>query len=396
MALDALLFDVDGTLIDTNFEHVEAWARAFAWFGYRVAHDRIAVEVGKGGDKLVPSILGAEIAEREGEKLGHAHTEEFRKIAESKHLKVYPGVRELFTELKRRGLKAVLATSSKNEELEMTQKSAQIDLTQLVDEVVTGDEAKESKPSPGIVLAATDKLKMSPAQCAMVGDTPFDIDACRDAGVVAIGVTCGGINSAETLKAAGARIVYRDPQDILRHLDDALRISSPGPAHLTWDAIENLVRRALAVAEAGLEHGEAPIGCVIARGDGQIIAEGHNRMNATQNKTAHAEMVAFAAAAGKVPTDARDLILACTLEPCVMCLGASMEAAIDTILYALPAPADGGTGRVRPPRSPESQMPRILGGVLAAQSRELFRKFLNRSPNPQQAAFARQLLELTK
>jgi tRNA(Arg) A34 adenosine deaminase TadA len=107
-------------------------------------------------------------------------------------------------------------------------------------------------------------------------------------------------------------------------------------------------------------------------------------------------MVTFARSAGKVPTDARDLVLASTLEPCVMCLGASMEAAVDVIVYALKAPADAGTGRVQPPESPESQMPRIVGDVRAGESRKLFEQWLARPGNsPQQVAFVKQLLALT-
>jgi tRNA(Arg) A34 adenosine deaminase TadA len=119
-------------------------------------------------------------------------------------------------------------------------------------------------------------------------------------------------------------------------------------------------------------------------------------MNRTQNKTAHAEIVTFARVAGKVPLDARDLILASTLEPCVMCTGAAMEAAVDTIVYALRAPADSGTGRVRPPESPEAQMPRIVGEVLAAESRRLFERWLEANRGEPQAAYVEQLLGLVK
>jgi tRNA(Arg) A34 adenosine deaminase TadA len=108
-------------------------------------------------------------------------------------------------------------------------------------------------------------------------------------------------------------------------------------------------------------------------------------------------MVTFEHAAGKVPTDARDLVMASTLEPCVMCLGASMEAAVDTVVYALKAPADGGTSRVEPPQSPESQMPRVVGNVLARESRALFERWLDKpANNPQQVAFVKQLLAMTE
>lgn len=160
------------------------------------------------------------------------------------------------------------------------------------------------------------------------------------------------------------------------------------PLHIT------LMREALAVAQEGMDAGEAPIGCVIANGGGKILARAFNEMNRTQNKTAHAEIVAFARAAGKAPLDARDLILVSTLEPCVMCTGAAMEAAVATIVFGLRAPADSGTGRVKPPSSPESSVPCIIGDVLADQSRALLEQFLSRTQVPQQAAYVRQLLSL--
>jgi tRNA(adenine34) deaminase len=227
----------------------------------------------------------------------------------------------------------------------------------------------------------------------MVGDTPYDADTARDAGAICLGVTCGGMNDRKTLRATGMRQVYRDPADLDKHLDEALRIASPGSAVLDKKLGESLMREALKVARQGLDRGEMPIGCVIARGDGRIIAAGHNEVNGSQSKIAHAEMVAFERTRGQVATDALDLILVTTLEPCVMCLGASMEAAVDTILFAHDAPTDGGRMRVRPPVSPESQMPRIMGGVLRDESRKLFEEFLGHKPsNPMQVKFVTELL----
>jgi tRNA(adenine34) deaminase len=134
---------------------------------------------------------------------------------------------------------------------------------------------------------------------------------------------------------------------------------------------------------------------VLADGRGRVIARGFNRLNGTGDRTAHAEMVAFREAAGRVPEGAKDLILVSTLEPCVMCTGAAMEAAVDTIVYGLRAPADNGSVRVRPPQSPESQMPRIVGEVLAGESRGLFEEFMKVAKNPKQREFVGQLLELT-
>jgi tRNA(Arg) A34 adenosine deaminase TadA len=158
---------------------------------------------------------------------------------------------------------------------------------------------------------------------------------------------------------------------------------------------ERLMRDALGVAREGMMAGEAPIGCVIARGDGTVVARAHNEQRRSGDKVAHAEIVAFHRLAGCVPRDARDLILVSTLEPCVMCTGAAMEAGVAAVVFGLRAPADSGTGRVRPPSSPESSMPRFVGDVMAQEARELFERWVTFVKDPQQLAFGRQLLALT-
>jgi len=173
---------------------------------------------------------------------------------------------------------------------------------------------------------------------------------------------------------------------------------------LTQPQKEGLMQAALEQARDGMEAGEVPIGCVLARGEGQnlrIVARGHNRVNALQRKIAHAEIVTFENASGEgggspaLPLDADDAILVSTLEPCVMCLGAAMEAGVRTVLFGLKAPADNGTQRIQPPESPESCMPKIEGDILAAESRRLFEQWLEGNTETPQAAFVKQLLALT-
>ncbi len=393
MALDGLIFDLDGTLVDTNPLHIEAWRRVFERAGYRVGADRIAVEVGKGGDQLVPALFGDEADRRDGQRLREAHPKEFTGLAEERGIKPFKQAVELVRAARERGLKVALATSSGQDHLRTIERHAKLELAPMFDQLVTSDDIENSKPAPDMVSAGVEKLGLSPAQCALVGDTVWDAQACRHAGVACVGVATGGeAHSADRLRGAGARVVYRDPADLHQHLDDALRTCSPGAAHLTREVLEKLMREALAVARDGMGAGEAPIGCVVARGDATAIARAHNEQNRSGNKTAHAEIVAFARAAGKVPMDAKDLILVSTLEPCVMCTGAAMEAGVDTVVYALRAPADSGTGRVSPPVSPESQMPRIVGDVLAGESRALLEEFLARGPREEQAKYVRQLL----
>jgi phosphoglycolate phosphatase len=391
--LSAIIFDIDGTLVDTNQLHVEAWRRVFAAHGIHLNNDRIFLEVGKGGDTLVPDLLGAQADREVGDDLRKRQPVEFEKLAQEHGLRLFDRVPELMAELRRRGLKTALATSSNRKQLEVIEQYSRCKISELTDEVINAQDIQTSKPAPDLVEAAVKKLKVSPAECMMLGDTPFDGESAKNAGVVCIGVTCGG-NDEQRLMTAGARRVYRDPADVLGHLDEALHIASPGIARLTQRVLEDMMLAALQAAEQAIGAGEAPIGAALFAGDGQtLIARGFNELNRTGNRTAHAEMVAFARAAGKTSPDARDLILVSTLEPCVMCTGAAMQAAVDTIVYGLTAPADSGTGRVAPPRSPESQMPRIVPNILPDRSRALFERWLKQgNVNPQQRAYVQQLL----
>jgi HAD superfamily hydrolase (TIGR01509 family) len=343
----------------------------------------------------VPSILGHDADKQDGEKLRKAQPEEFEKLARETGLAVFPGDRDLIEALRGRGIKTVLATSSGKKQLSVAEQASGFEVSKLVDLIVNSDDIQTSKPAPDLVATAVKKLGMSAAQCAMLGDTPYDAESSKHAGVVCLGVTCGGRPAVDLFKA-GARAVYRDPADVLAHLDQALTTASPASAHPTQDFLEKLMREALSAAQEGMDDGEVPIGSVLAHGDGRIIARGYNQLNRAQDKTAHAEMVTFDRARGKYSPDARDLILVSTLEPCVMCLGASMEAGIDMIVYGLKAPADSGTGRVAPPQTPDTGMPRIVGDILAARSRALFEQWMKKpGNNPEQVRFVKQLLEIT-
>jgi HAD superfamily hydrolase (TIGR01509 family) len=229
MALSGMIFDVDGTLVDTNCDHVEAWHRAFQRLGFEVPVERIESEIGKGGDKLVPSIQGDDVEERCGDALRRAQKEEFFAIAKRKHFRVYPGVADLFKALRERDIRTALATSSDEKQLQATLASAEADLTGLADVVVTKSDAEESKPAPDIVVVAVEKLGLSPAECAVVGDTVFDAQACGSAGVVFLGVLSGGTPPEELLDA-GAAGVWRDVGHLLADLDRALEFASRAAA----------------------------------------------------------------------------------------------------------------------------------------------------------------------
>ncbi len=218
----AVIFDVDGTLVDTNQAHIEAWEEAFAAHGLQVPRERIRPEVGKGGDQLVPSIAGEAAERREGAAIRDAHDRSFLRSAREQHFRVFPGVPELFAALRGRGLLTALSTSSKKKFLEATENSAGSDLASLADVVVTADEVAASKPAPDLVEVTLGKLGVDAGRCVFVGDTVHDGEAARRAGVAFVGVLCGGTSAEANLRAAGARSVWRDPAELLHHLDEAL------------------------------------------------------------------------------------------------------------------------------------------------------------------------------
>jgi phosphoglycolate phosphatase-like HAD superfamily hydrolase len=225
MPLHGFIFDIDGTLIDTNPAHVEAWQRAFRRFGFDVPRERIVPEIGKGGDKLVPSVLGEEIERQIGEDIRKAQKEEFLAIARRTRFRVFPGTVECFLELRRRGLRTAVATSSDQKHLEATLASADLELSSLADRVITRGPSEASKPSPDVIIDALEALAVPAAQCAMVGDTIYDGLASRAAGVVFLGVLTGPATESELLEA-GARGVWRDVGHLAADLDRALEVAS--------------------------------------------------------------------------------------------------------------------------------------------------------------------------
>ena len=222
-AVQAVIFDLDGTLVDTNDAHVEAWLAAFRDFGYHVPRSRILPEIGKGGDKLVPSVLGEDSDEREGEALREAHGRHFVTMAKDSIFRIFPGTENLLSELRRRSIATAVATSSTKAHLHATLASSGLDLDRLVDHIVTGGPSLDSKPAPDLIQAALAKLASDPRCTIMIGDTPHDGEACARAGVAFVGLLCGG-RPPDDLSRAGALALHADPADLLGNLSKALRL----------------------------------------------------------------------------------------------------------------------------------------------------------------------------
>ena len=208
----AIIFDVDGTLVDSVDLHARAWQDAFRAHGREIAFDALRAQIGKGGDQLLPVFLDeTEIAE-----WGEALQDTRQRIMKQEYLPqvtAFPGVRDLFQRLLADGWQIALASSAKEDELATYKRIARID--DLVQAETSSDDAERSKPHPDIFQAAMARLHdVRPDGVLVVGDTPHDAEAARKAGLRTIGLLCGGW-SDDALRAAGCVETYRNPADLL-------------------------------------------------------------------------------------------------------------------------------------------------------------------------------------
>ena len=370
-------------MIRTNELHAQAFAKAFERFGFRVPAERITIEIGKGGDQLVPAVLGAKAEEQHGEEIRKVWKEEFLESIGQQKVAVCPGAVELLHECKRRGLKLALATSGPAETLEALEKSSGVEWRQQFDVVTTSADAPASKPAPHILLAALGKLGLSGAVCAMVGDTPYDALASRGAGVASIGVETGG-HAPDDLREAGCRVVYPDTSGILADLDNALKRCSPLEIALSSEKMEELMRAALDEAKAALDAGEMPLGAVVANTRGEIITQARDARHALNNPLARAELRALKDAGSEAK------IVACPLEPSILVAGALIDCGVDSAIFALESPLDGATHRLSSPRAPGQRFPRFLAGTFPEEARALWQQWRERHPDDE---FARSIVE---
>jgi HAD superfamily hydrolase (TIGR01509 family) len=212
----AVIFDVDGTLIDTNDLHAAAWVDAFRHFGIEVPYEDVRSQMGKGGDQLMPVFVDAERLKREGERIETFRTELFKRDYLPR-VRAFPEVRALFERVREAGQAIVLATSGKREEVDRHMKTAEI--SDLVDDATTADDAEHSKPEPDIFAAALKRLAPLAADDAIVvGDTPYDAQAAAKVGLRTVGLLSGGF-SQEDLEAAGCIAIYADPKALLEAYD---------------------------------------------------------------------------------------------------------------------------------------------------------------------------------
>src|SRR5581483_969055 len=210
----AVLFDVDGTLVDSNYLHVHAWTRAFHDAGHPVDAWRIHRSIGMDGSRLLDNLAG-DADDDTKERLSEMHSRYYKELCPM--LRVLPGARDLLDRVASMGLQVVLATSAPDDELSILRDV--LDRDNVVSEVTSAADVDTAKPKPDIIEVALDRAGVTAEQAVFVGDAVWDAKACARAGVPCIGVLSGGV-SREELTDGGACLVFTDAAEVADHLDE--------------------------------------------------------------------------------------------------------------------------------------------------------------------------------
>ena len=214
MKLKGIIFDIDGTLVDSNDIHTECWLEAFEHFGKTIPYDVMRSQMGKGGDLLVPDMLNAREMREFGEQLKKYRPELFKKKY-MERVKPFPGVRDHFEELRKRGIKLALASSSNKDEVEYYTRL--LGVGDFLEGSTSAHDANMSKPSPEIFEAALERIGTDPAFTMTAGDTPYDILASHRAALPIAALLCGGFD--RQLLAKG-EFLFDSVENLVRKIDE--------------------------------------------------------------------------------------------------------------------------------------------------------------------------------
>jgi HAD superfamily hydrolase (TIGR01509 family) len=209
------ILDIDGTLVDTNYQHAIAWYRAFRRHGIPLAIWRIHRHIGMGGDQVVEALTDEQTEREQGDQIREAEKEEYGKLIGE--VETMAGSKELIAELKRRGHQVVFASSAKEDEVDHY-----LDLLEardIADAWTSSGDVESTKPAPDLVHAALGKLDGRPEEAVLIGDTPWDVKAAEQAGVPTLAVLTGGF-AIEELTESGAAGVFQSVDELRDQLDD--------------------------------------------------------------------------------------------------------------------------------------------------------------------------------
>ena len=196
------ILDIDGTLVDTNYQHALAWWRAFRKHGVDLPIWRLHRHIGMGGDQLVASIAGDDVEARLGDDVREAEGELYEELIDE--VRALDGARGLIEDLKAAGWTVVLASSAKDHEVEHYLDL--LDARELADAWTSSGDVEETKPEPDLIQAALEKAGAEPADAVMVGDSTWDCEAAERAGVSTVAVLTGGFSEQELLDAGAIRV----------------------------------------------------------------------------------------------------------------------------------------------------------------------------------------------
>ena len=217
--IGTVLFDVDGTLIDSNDLHAAAWHETLSRFGIQIPLAEIRQQIGKGGDNLIPSLVPRDVEETKHDEIESFRSNLFKRDYLPRVVP-FPCVRELFERLVSDGRKIVLASSASGAEVDYHLNV--IGAPDLVTATTSSDDVEHSKPYPDIFAAALAKVApLTPQEAVVVGDSPYDVQAAKKLGIRVIGMRSGGFDD-QVLIDAGADELYNDPEDLLRNYENSL------------------------------------------------------------------------------------------------------------------------------------------------------------------------------
>ena len=223
--IKAIIFDLDGTLVDSVDYHTKAWVKAFQEYGYDFSFERLREQIGKGSEFIIGELLATDEAEKLESDIAGYRKKYYQDNLLQK-VQPFPKVKELFKAIKADGMTIVLASSARRETIEYYKKL--LDIEDLIDGATSTDDVEKSKPEPDIFEAALKKLgDISTKEVIVVGDSPYDAIAAGKIGLRTIGVLCGGFER-DTLTKVGCVSIYRDPANLFDNYPQFLDIDKIG------------------------------------------------------------------------------------------------------------------------------------------------------------------------